>query len=285
MSEELEKKIKQLYEPLRRRHEALREDLVGALSKEAVGDLAMKPKGRVPMRIIKIACASGAVAAAVIVAALVAFHASAPKVSAAEAMQVAAETSSRYDGWIHVRAVHPDDDKDTLHVNLADGTVVLDNTRGRPSRLTVYLCPKDSVFLEYHGETNTITRNGPLGADHAAGLTAIFREQMTPEGMLNALRRDDPNLAVTQTTQDNLDRFEVSGLTKGGQHTKLILLADPKTRLIQALSVFRDDKEVEAYELTYGDPVIKSIYDVGVPRDAKVVEGPLPSAPAGSLQR
>jgi len=88
----------------------------------------------------------------------------------------------------------------------------------------------------------------------------------------NAQRGTD--LKVTQSKEGALDRFNVVAEPTGDKSDVdlLVLLADPGSKLIQEAQMFKANKLVEHFIFTYGDPKIESIYDVGVPREAKIVD-------------
>jgi hypothetical protein len=288
MADRLEDQIRQLYEPLGRRHDALREDLLAALPQPAAGGLSSRSKWRDPMRIAKYAGVSGLAAAAlVVVGVIVVMNHTTPKLSAAEALEAATQASSHYDGWIHVRFTpeEPNDlrlGKGEMHLNLVDDTVAMDYLADGIRELK-YCSLKKNEFLRYRAKDRTITTD-VSNREQAAQLSEIVRMQTTPAGLVREIRQYGKMEAnVTQGREGAYDRFDLT-LPKAQENcpwTRLVVLVDPKSKLVQQMTMMNGDKRVGLLQYTYGDPKIESIYDLGVPRDAEIVEAPPPAtAPA-----
>jgi hypothetical protein len=141
--------------------------------------------------------------------------------------------------------------------------------------------------LEYDSTTNEIV----VGS--MAAITSEFQKQMKdyPARLDSLLACMEKGLGVrstivTRSEEDRLERFDVTFTEMAKDYgaasitpRRLTVWIDPQTRLIQRLCTVRNDS-TEELSYQYGEPVIRDIYDLGVPRSAKIVD----NRPSQTLQ-
>ncbi|MFA6133942.1 MAG: hypothetical protein WC869_08020 [Phycisphaerae bacterium] len=289
MNDRLKEQVKRLYQPLRRRHDALRESLLASLETAAK---ATPPTNRKHiMKIIKITFASGIAAAALIAASLLIVNHTAPTVSAAEALQRVLEDSEAYRGWMHVTMIWRcarksswppltkpaagDSQWRTVEVdvfrNTIDGAYAMDVLREGMGREVEYIGPLRQELVQYSSATNKILIKRLTPMDAQAKLDQGFG-QSTAKGLINQLQyqRPEQRFQVAKSRDGANDRFDLS--FQDAKHFRSITIwADPANNRIRKMSSqFNKDTATSVYE--YDARPINDIYDLGVPRDAKIVE-------------
>lgn len=284
MNDRLKQMIQDLYNPLERRHQVLRDQLMTALPDQRAAKRS--PRKRMIMRIMKFGGVSGVAAAILVAVVLWSMSHTVAEISAAEALKQATSATSGYVGWIHVESVgKPSDLESSFHVNPRDNTVAM-VTNFNGNKEIEYLSAAKDEYLRYDVKTNTITRN----VNNAKGTKAIAdtaKRQFMPDGLIDDLGKH-ARLAVTRSKDGELARFDIAN--EGSRDIrfavpqKLIVLVDPRTSLTQEIrTIYREDSSL-TMKFTYGKPAIESIYDLGVPKDAKIVDAP-PASQAATTSR
>lgn len=212
-----------------------------------------------------------AAAAILLVVSLVFMNHTAPAASAAEALKQATTATSAYQGWIHVEQPQLGG---SFHVDTRENTVAI-VTSMNGMKTVEYLSPVKGEYLRYDARTNTITRNYG-NAESTKRLANSAQRQFMPAGLIEDLSKYF-QLKVTQGKKGNLDEFTVliegtTGRAKVTAPEKFVVLVNPQTSLTQEIQVTEKDKTVVTMRFSYGKPSIEGIYDLGVPKDARIVE-------------
>ncbi len=230
---------------------------------------------------------TGGIAAALALSAgLFVIHGTSRTVNAAEALTQAAQASKSYKGWVHTRdTVTGEDPKNysILHFNNDTGTWISEVHSDGALEVQMYV-PSEKAEIKYDSKSNEI---------HMGEVYANFAEHWKTMVQQSALTitdalKDSPAIKIRETSDGALNRFDItpSDDAKKSRETaqpsdsprQATAWTDPKTNLIQKVQVNVDGK-IETSIYTYGEPAIRDIYDVGVPRDAKIIDSrPTPAA-------
>jgi len=215
----------------------------------------------------------------------------------AEQLQQVAEANSRYQGWVHIQVRFQQGmslpagagsvpTQAWEHTNTRDGTwaKVLEFDRRR--EVTLYL-PASKAVARYNSKSGEI-RWGDLTADIAKAMaeTAATSPPATTASSLASFKKAtgrDP-AEIRRTDENRMERYDVTFFKdeqearkfrkdhpQFGPLTGFTLWADRKTKLIQKLRLTQQGVSMIGI-VSYGKPEIQGIYDLGVPRDAKVVD-------------
>jgi hypothetical protein len=213
------------------------------------------------------------------------------KLDAAEQLGNAASATKSYQGWVHIvpaetggwlaifrPKIH------AIHINTIDGRFAVEaNVFGTrlvqlaiPARREMWMYTGMShrvliVSLDVDNSAQSFKRNAEFPLKLAAML-----EQMKVSGA--------PQPRVVQTIDKGLERFDLT-VTKDARNQvneymptgKMSIWIDPQTKLIRRIESPIDGKPT-LMEYTYGDPQIRDIYDLEVPRDSEVVDMRQPAA-------
>ena len=248
---------------------------------------------------------SGIAAVVVVGAAIVVSLFNPPPADAAALLQEVAGANEAYRGWVHMRSEEPGEKPGDAprigysHVNTMDGTWVLDHQTTGFRRVQMYV-PKAKEEYTFDLTTNEV-RVGDLAESFATAWTEQMRNFPLTVMAAEAERkkRGLPPAEIVEQRDGDLERFEVvleplpatqpavmldplpatqpaTQPTTRRAATRLqieraTIWTDPKTKLITK-GTFTTDGHSFTMTCTYGDPQIASIYDVGVPRDAKVID-------------
>ena len=226
------------------------------------------------MTLLKLAGGTGIAAAIALAVSLLFMNHAAPVASAAEALKQATTATSGYQGWIHVQQVGKNPQREaSVDINTQDDTIVMVNNIGG-NKEVLYLSPVSGEYLRYDAKTNTITRN-VNNAEGTKRMADTAKRQLMPDTMIEELGKF-VEFTVKQSKEGDLERFDITNEGSRDKRfttmEKLIVLVDPRTSLIQEMQVVIKDDDTRVMKLTYGGPAIQSIYDLGVPKDAKVVD-------------
>lgn len=276
MKDRLEDKIEQLYEPLRRRHGALRERLLSELPEPPHADNAIATQRRNTMRVFKYAGSAVAAAAAVIVAMA---SLSNPSASAAQAFEQVEKANDQYKGMIHMKMFGDGEAPSRLSgecffntVDDTGGSYFIETRDGKDYRTAYFASPKKNEYLIYRAPSGIMVRQ-PWSIidrhDKTLDPMQMMRDFTTLQGMLKLARQ---NGAVTVDSQDKEGKLDRFNLTIGDNKNayKAIILVDPASKLVQSLRKVESGKTTLRVEWTYGEKM-ESIYDLGVPRDVNIV--------------
>jgi hypothetical protein len=194
--------------------------------------------------------------------------------AAAEDLDRALAATRQYAGWIHAVKTSPDPNRATrAHINLRDNTVVLISQNGA----VLFSSPATKQYLVYESSAGTITRR-PLTPELARTVDHD-RDKPMPDTLIASLRRGW-QIDVSAGTEGALTKYDVTvgaaidPNTTGRPFGTISVLVDPRTQLIQEVRGLGPLPGPRSFFYTYGPPSIESIYDAGVPRDAKVVDAP-----------
>jgi len=242
-----------------------------------------------------------ALAAAIVIATTVGIFSLTPgSARAADALAQATTASTTYRGWIHTRSETEGQPGYTIqHVNNQTGVFALEahgpsaaaallmsgnglvseNTTSGPDGLAVQMwVPGERLDVNYNSNDRTI-RKGQVNEQFAV----LWKAQMQNTPLtVNAQIAKGPDVRVEQSKDGALDRYEITlppedpakprdKNTQAANPEKVVMWADPATKLIQRGEMVSAG-ETEKFTVTYGPPDIKEIYDLGVPRDAKVID-------------
>lgn len=238
-----------------------------------------------PMRLSRRRLILGAAAAvgALLLAIAMLLLATRPRTAWAE-LEAAAEASGQFRGWVSVRMnlpnakpfmvfdtellsraqFWPPDDKGRSAVRFFDHRRSTDSYWS-PAAGTVFVGELSPAELEMTYER--YARHFNQAVD--------FREQLT--NMREALGAG--NLDVRSARDDGLDRFDIdwyfrdaSGKRRPTPVDTTSYWVDPKTHLITKVRHARWGEKPSTTVYEYNHPIVTSIYDLGIPRDAKIVD-------------
>lgn len=288
MDDRLREQVKRLYQPLRRRHDALKESLLASLDQPAMPTLQIKRNHR--MRIVKMLSVSSLAAAILLVVGLVATSYTAKPVSAAQQLEGIARINGAYKGWVHMfgSRVKPEAEPASAptgspvpeaiewHMNAGEkewGAILV--FPGGAKRIH-FASLSECEVRSYDSVTNRIEINSldPAVAERMIrGTTRV----LTAEGMVEQLAETNgTRFKLTKTREGQMDRFQIvpeEGAQKDVSEDEdtTSILVDPDTKLIQQLVTHECSIRV-SFRYVYGEPIIQDIYDLGVPRDATVLD-------------
>jgi len=282
MHGDLEKKIKDLYDPLARRHAVLRDELLASLPTAKAKHAS--PERKMTMSIVKITGLIGAAAAVAIAALLTLMSPGLPYASAAECLARSVEATEGYHGWVTITSRVLDGKRDYTIVNVIN-TETESWFSLRDGGDVWYSCPAQGVHMKYSAAANTIDpewvgdENGMKGID-------VMKLYLMPDLLAEALK-EQAGLEVSQQWRGGLVEmaFDLTQRKNGPRCVlkRMVLLVDPQTSLIQSLRVMLDDEDGEGFlDLDYGETPysdVTDIYGLGVPRDAKILTASPASGP------
>ncbi len=201
--------------------------------------------------------------------------------SAAEQLREVTKVSDAYPGWIHIttESIHVPASQTTtqpvpknlaMHMNGPEGTFIT-VMESNQDRTVFFLSTSRNEMTQYDSKTNQIVK-GALNPVFAKMMNETGILQATPKGLLQTMASKKKQTSkVTRSREGELDCFTATLSGPTGRPETLTILANPKTQLIQKIRIEQNGMRA-VYRYTYGPPEIKDIYDVGVPRDAKVVD-------------
>jgi hypothetical protein len=182
------------------------------------------------------------------------------RASAADELKQVAEANKRYQGWVHI--------SNQTHFNTVDGTWA--TVSGKDGELQVHMyVPSQNEEIVYDSRANEI-RIGQTWKDFSKNWAKMIMDY--PLTVTNTLAMaKEKGIAepqINKSVEGGLDRFDISS-TQDPKHATFWV--DPTTKLIQKAQS-EIEGQTEIINFTYGDPVIHDVYDLGVPRTAKVID-------------
>jgi len=197
--------------------------------------------------------------------------------SAADALARSAQASAQFQGWIHIRTdSEGDKELEVQHINNQSGAMATTSVVNGVLDVEMAL-PDQLELLHYDGASHEL-KIGPITQESAKGWKATTKDFPLT---IAACLAEVPGIEVRQTAEGKLLRFDLTlppdDPAKAAQENRTLYPAaavvwtDPETGLIQKGTTIAEGKSVKV-EVTYGDPIIRDIFDVGVPRDAKVID-------------
>ncbi len=221
----------------------------------------------------------GIAAALALTAGLLVMNATSQTVTAAEALTQAAQTSKSYKGWVHTRNTVAGEDPNNYcvtHFNNETGAWVSEVHSDGALEVEMYV-PAEKEEVKYDSKTGEI-RMGEVYANFAVEWKKIV--QQMPLTITEELK-NSATAKIRETREGDLNRFDLIPSTEmektrdhdpaNDQPQQATTWADARTNLIQKIQVTTAGK-IETCTYTYGNPEIRDIYDVGVPRNAKVLD-------------
>jgi hypothetical protein len=243
--------------------------------------------GKGPFSLKRISLPAG-VAAGILLVVGVLYISLFPKpATAAERLKEVIKTNKAFKGWIRISASYttgpneksPRTENGTIHVNTVDGTVIIDRQTGG-NRQVEYENPLRGEHLEYESKTNQI-RIGTM-----ASITSdyLIKEMKDYPARLDAYldRLKDSTgvhpVTVRQVEEGQFERFDINFSKPEKEYLntpysprRMTVWVDPETRLIRRTSTDQEGRR-EELNYRYGEPAIRDLYDLGVPREAKIVD-------------
>ena len=275
MNDKLQRMIRDLYKPAEGSLQDLRLRLMASLpDRRAIQ--RTPPRRRIIMNAFKIAGATG-IAAAILLTVFVLFaNHGVPVANAAETLKQAATTTADYKGWVNVHLRNGSGRSGEFHLNTEDNTAILIEEEPNSVRSVTYVSPPKHLVMRYDSRANAIVReaNVPQSVEDP---TSVTQQMLSPRWVAEQIQKtaDRKDMKVTQDKEGDFDRFTVLPVDANtAPWKKTVLLVEAKAKLLRKETVVLPDDGVFEVVITYGDPHISSIYDAGVPRDAKIVEAP-----------
>ena len=237
---------------------------------------------------------SSGIAASILIGLFVFMNLAPNSARATEEFQRVADANRKYSGWVHIRtegvflpatapATRPASTQPVTyisHFNTIDGTSAsIAQVNNETLNVDMYIPSRREQFT-FNSCTGEITIGRTADFSNWAKMMAEY--PLTVADTL-ALRKQQ-GLAlpkVTESTEQGLVRFDITSDPADAKRASddqrdalpahAIIWTDPQTKLIRKAQ-YESGGERSTARYDYGDPVIREIYDVGVPRDAKVVD-------------
>lgn len=198
--------------------------------------------------------------------------------SAAEALAEAAHATDQFDGWVHILEQAPGSkDFAVRHINMRTTAWAWESHFNGKLALAEMYFPEKLEMVRYTSDSHEI-KVGLIGSAIAGlGKAQIQGFPLTLESLL----ANGPKVSMRHSSDDKLTRFDLTfppddQKTAAEQHrtlypTSASVWVDPSSKLVQR-SLVNSEGETREFHITYGDPNITDVYDLGVPRDTKVVD-------------
>lgn len=195
----------------------------------------------------------------------------------------------RYAGWVHIRGEMEGNWCSEHHFDTTSGTSVM--LWRVPEGLTVKMyIPAERKEVVYH-ETDAVVRVADLHDESATQLVALAgRHELTVEDLVSGR----PGATAVRTGGGELDRYQISipaedkATCTDGRCSRPaaegVVWADSSTGLVRRADLLVGGKRMTS-EYTYGEPAIRDVYDVGVPRGARVVDSRADAATREVVER
>lgn len=232
-----------------------------------------------PARRRRVAPTVGAIAAALILAvSSLLFTTQAPS---AKAQALAAlKASANYQGWIHTRSVHtrnalsnrPDAIAWASQAPPPHDYYFNTSDRTRASTLTMsYASPKEEVWWQYDKDANEV-RVSRFDPSAPGSGVPFSTDWLTIDGLLQHFTEHQREFSVTRRNDPEFDQYEIAMAMPDVPHQRRMTLSfDRESRLLRKALIIDPGSSVEmTYDYPRAGPA--SIYDLGVPRDARVVD-------------
>jgi hypothetical protein len=211
-------------------------------------------------------------------------------VDAAEALRATSQASRNYQGWVHVTMDISQDSTGIvrliasdihLHFNNSSGASVIE-FRVFGSECITMFSPETGKEMEYIGLSGELQVSSLNKKQEEESRKRMLRSPVNPEDVIAQAKADGgPDPTVTKSFDQGMDRFDVvfhaNSTTQPTSDREpsagsMTVWSDPESNLIRKMTTIQDDGKPITMTFSYGDPQIRDIYDLGVPRSAKVVE-------------
>lgn len=280
-------RIETLYRPLAHDGRRRRNELMKSIA-DAPIRRSRSPRELVMKIAIRSSIAAGLLLAAGLSIVLLTDH----PASAAEELQRVAEINAAYKGWIHVEAQGklttpgPPLPTTRFHMNTVDGTRITDQTGADGQRTVTMRIPARNEVITYDSSSGEIRRSNLIPMI-AKGMPATAEGSLfTVSAMLAGFRKNigrEPR-SIERATDNGSDRYDIVFFTDDQEAralceakgvdpmiTRTTVWVTPTTDMIHKMQFVQQGVEVTA-RITYGKPEIRTLYDLNVPRDAKVID-------------
>ncbi len=199
---------------------------------------------------------------------------------AAKQLDAVVQANRGYKGWVHMTVQfvpNPDSkrpkgsgpESGAVHVNTVDKSLARIIEKDGERQIS-YFSPSRGEAMLYSSKAGEIAV-GKLGPAMTEELEARFPAKFcTFRGFLELISQAGKRqYDVARSTQGKQERFDLHATTGDRSPKNLTVLVDRSSKLIQEIRA--DERDVTiVVRISYGQPVIKDIYDLGVPRDARI---------------
>ena len=205
------------------------------------------------------------------------------RLDAAAALAQVAQANQAYRGWVHMTSESPGEKPGDAprvgrtHLDTADGTFFSERQQGTWREIRMIIPAANEVRTYDSGANQIVIEHADLSGavDHLRNfpLTVAAAEA-------DRQKRGLPPARIEQHAEGNLDRFDLAvppsaPATRPSlplDFERATVWSDPKTKLITRIDVKYPGKPAFSVTATYGGPALTSLYDLGVPRDTKVID-------------
>ncbi|MGE5610093.1 MAG: hypothetical protein ACM359_12630 [Bacillota bacterium] len=216
-----------------------------------------------------------------------------PEASAVEVLKEVAAVNGAYKGWIHAKAdqlpaseqIGPGVAAASMHINTQKQIYVGIEEHGNDRRIE-WGQLSEKTCLKYTSANNELILDelpSTLPPSSILGIQVKGRKDLRPEELTGFLVAHptmdtitalvDYGCTVTRRDEGTYEWFDLTMPKAKEAKPFLTVLFDKKTRLLQRWSgTGTSDGSEAAFSYTYGEPNWQSIYDLGVPKDAKVID-------------
>jgi hypothetical protein len=224
---------------------------------------------------------SAAAAGVALVVGLAMLSVSGGTARAAEALADAARSSKGYKGWVHATMGEGRPQWGVTHFNNDSGMWATEVHDG--DRVEIQMYDRAARTETKYFSSDGVIRIGTMHESFAERWKAMIQDSplTLAENMPSV-----PASKVKQSEDGGLMRYDIelppepaSRPAKGSageKPTSMTMWVDPKTKLIQRSKSTEDGQEITC-KYAYGPPAIRDVYDLGVPRDAQVVDARPPA--------
>jgi len=197
--------------------------------------------------------------------------------SAADVLAQCAQASSQFKGWVHIReSIQGEKNFFVQHINNETGAWASERHVDGGLDVQMYL-PAENEEIKYSSGDGQV-KIGEISPEFASRWkTEMQHFPLTKEALLAKV----PGATVRRSDDGGLIRFDVAfpaDDTRSAQEqnrteypSSAVVWIDPTSKLIVKGQSTTDGKLV-TMQSSYGDPAVRDVFDVGVPKNAKVVD-------------
>ncbi len=231
------------------------------------------PGSTTPKRFTRGLVVSASLAAAVVLTIGIALMALSQKLAASEALDKVVRSSDEYPGWVTVTVTENSGETIISHWNWAKKVTAVVWRQGDQFRAE-FASRASGKRFSYESQVqelrvSELRLQNFMPSDRA-------KQKFTVSSFLDRMQFDAAGveLHVSQRQEGESLSFELSvpreKVSPRAIH-KMTILADGRTRLVKRFRMHTDTETVNV-SMSYVDPEILSVYDLGVPRNAKIAE-------------
>jgi hypothetical protein len=215
---------------------------------------------------------TGIAASLALLAVLALFAWPARYANAAGELRRIAQIYNDYRGWIHVNVTRDNRPITATHINTVDGTFACTwfDDQGQPLmyEYDVPATGQQSVYMRGVDDVR-------VGSLPPSVLMQHVQRMSEATSFARLVERVDAHVGsesfdVRRSQEGDVERFDFSWRGAGeGKVSQVSVLADPQTQMVHTITTSRAGSTIEE-SYTYGQPALRDIYDLGVPREATV---------------